>query len=247
MSYHTECDWCGAWLGEEADQATMRITIYHRGGRGTLDAKWAEETGVTRHFCAAPSEDTYHGHNRMGLVPDAHLDCCYERAIAAITGTKLAEPGLGMEWRLVGVSDAAEPPHTASKPAPKVPPPLTCDSDCTLQFAGKEITAELHEVIETRLATSYWYALPAAGIVSLDQVAAMTDDELLAIDRVGHGTVKALRQAIRERRGYDGLALAREVLEVLQEGLARIGELDPTRPALTNTLPALTAALAGTR
>ena len=54
MSYRTHCDWCGTHLAYEDDQAVMPVTIYHRRGKGALDAKWAEEVSVTRHFCARP-------------------------------------------------------------------------------------------------------------------------------------------------------------------------------------------------
>ena len=57
MSYRTHCDWCGTHLAYEDDQAIMPVTIYHRRGKGALDAKWAEEVSVTRHFCARPKAD----------------------------------------------------------------------------------------------------------------------------------------------------------------------------------------------
>src|SRR5688572_5567433 len=98
MSYRTHCDWCGEHLAYEDDQAIMPVTIYHRRGKGALDAKWAEEVGVTRHFCAAPK-----GEN--GARPPGTADKCYDRAIAAIKGTPVADPGMGMEWRLVPLDD----------------------------------------------------------------------------------------------------------------------------------------------
>ena len=121
MSYHTECDWCGAWLGHDDDQAQMTVTIKHRRGKGTLDAKWAEETKQTRHFCASPKEDTDEGgRNRAGLIPESELDSCYERAIAAMTRTELADPGMGMEWRLMRV-EKRETPKADEPEKPKAP------------------------------------------------------------------------------------------------------------------------------
>lgn len=110
MSYRIHCDWCGEHLGQDDDRALMPVTIQHPGVKTVLGVRWAEETEVTRHFCASPAEDTDHnGRNRMGLVPVRQFDSCYDRAIAAITRTKLEDPGLGMEWRLVPVGDNPRP------------------------------------------------------------------------------------------------------------------------------------------
>lgn len=206
MSYRTHCDWCGAYLAHDADRAVMPVTIEHPRGKGTLDARWAEETKATRHFCAAPKDTDLdrHGRNRMGLTPDDAPDCCYERAIAAIKGRELSDPGMGMEWRLMPVVDTEASLKPAAKPSPKVPDPPK-DLGQLVLFASREITAELHHIILTRLPTARKFVLPRAGITSLDQVAAMSDDELLALDGVGHGILRELRQAIRERRGIDGL------------------------------------------
>lgn len=43
------------------------------------------------------------------------------------------------------------------------------------------------------------YALPRAGITSLKQVSAMTDEEILALPGVGYKTLVLLRSAIAER------------------------------------------------
>src|SRR5450755_3005664 len=115
MAYRTHCAWCGAWLARDADYAEMSGTIHHRKGKSALDAKWAEEPCITRHFCASPREDTDRGgRNRAGLVPEDSFDRCYDRAIAAIEGTKLSDPGMGMEWRLMPVGDNESPPTAAT-------------------------------------------------------------------------------------------------------------------------------------
>ena len=246
MSYRTHCDWCGEYLAYDDDQAVMPVTIYHRGGgRSVLDARWSEETRVTRHFCASPKEDTDRGgRNRMGLAPVDSLDSCYDRAIAAIKGTKLGDPGMGMEWRLVEIrGDEPSAPAVPIKPAPKIPAPRSMDPTETVSFGGASVTRELYEVILEYVPTSYKYKLPQAGIVSLDQVAAMTDAELLVLKGIGPGIVTALRVAIRERTGYDGLTLAREIFEVLRTGLERIADDDSLHAVLADALPPLAAAL----
>lgn len=242
MSYRTHCDWCGAHLAYEDDQAIMPVTIYHRRGKGALDAKWAEEVGVTRHFCAAPkSEDGR---------PQGSGDKCYDRAIAAVKGTPVSDPGLGMEWRLVPI-EGEEQPATVAEPAAAaddgnaalVATPPTGDPADVVAFEDTRVTRELHEVLTTRLPSKRRGALPRAGIVSLDQVAVMSDDELLAIEGIGRGTLRRLREAVAERSDCDGTALARKVYELLQAGLPRLGDEDPLRAVLAEALPSLAAAL----
>jgi hypothetical protein len=233
MSYRTHCDWCGAHLAYEADQAIMPVTIYHRRGKGALDAKWAEEVGVTRHFCAEPkSEDGR---------PQGSGTKCYDRAMAAIKGTPVADPGMGMEWRLVAIEGDAQPATAADGDATSAPAAPAGDPAAVVAFENTHVTRELHDVITTRLASKRRGVLPRAGIVSLDQVAVMSDAELLAIDGVGRGTVRRLREAVAERR--DGTALARQVYELLQAGLPRLGQEDPLRAVLAGALPSLAAAL----
>ena len=219
MSYRTHCDWCGSHLAYEDDQAVMPVTIYHRKGKGTLDGKWAEETGVTRHFCAPPK--------RTNDAPPAadRRPSCYERAIEAIKGTTLDQPSMGMEWRLMPVNDGVPSPDEA------------------VELAGTKVTRELRDAIVQRLPAAKHAVLPDAGIVSLDQVAVMTDDELLAIAGLGPKTLKHLRDAVDARAGYDGLALARQVYALLQTGLERVGAEDPMHQVLAGALPALAAAL----
>ncbi len=232
MSYRTHCDWCGTHLAHEDDQAVMPVTVYHRRGKGALDAKWAEETGVTRHFCAhARDED---------LTEAGRQASCYERAIAAVRGTPLSDPGMGMEWRMMPV--AGEQPDVSAVVASKVPAP-GAELDDPVAFAETHVTRELHDVILRRLPASKRYVLPRCGIVSLDQVAVMSDDELLAIDGIGHRTLMLLREAVDDRMGFDGLTLARQVYALLEAGLPRLGEEDPMHLLLAGTMPTFAAAL----
>ncbi len=235
MSYRTHCDWCGTHLAYEDDQAIMPVTIYHRRGKGALDAKWAEEVSVTRHFCARPKA----GAN--GPVDDRER--CYERAIAAIKGTPVSDPGLGLEWRLVAIDDGEPAPRPKRDRAPGVPPPPATNPSEIFAFAGTHVTRELHEAVLRDLPSKRRRMLPQAGIVSLDQAAAMTDEQLLAIDGIGRGTVRRLREAILARDPDDGATLARKVYELLQAGLPRLEQEDPLRSVLAGALPSLAAAL----
>jgi hypothetical protein len=232
MSYRTHCDWCGTHLAHEDDQAVMPVTVYHRRGKGALDAKWAEETGVTRHFCAH--------HKDEDLTEPGRRASCYERAIAAVRGTPLSDPGMGMEWRMMPVAD--DQPVEPVAEAATVPAPAGALVD-PVAFADTHVTRELHDVILGRLPVNKRRVLPRCGIVSLDQVAAMSDDELLAIDGIGRRTLMVLREAVDDRVAFDGLALARQVYALLEEGLPRLGEEDPMHPLLSETLPTLAAAL----
>lgn len=250
MAYRTHCDWCNTHLGYEDDYAELRVTIHHRAGKGALDAKWAEEVDVTRHFCAGPKEDTDRGgRNRAGMVPDRDLDSCYARAIAAVTGTELADPGMGMEWRLMPIADEAPPktedpgkrPKAGIKAAIPAPP---ADPNEIVLFAGREITAELLQAL-MGVASGYREVLPLAGIVSLDQIVAMSDSELLAIDRVGPRMISALREAIAELRPYQrGIAVVREAFGLIVHGLDKVDRADPMHGPLARALQPLTDALA---
>lgn len=224
MSYRTHCDWCGEHLAYESDQAVMPVTIYHRKNKSTLDGKWAEETGVTRHFCAWPKRGS------EADSPDRRPSC-YERAVEAIKGTTLTAPSMGMEWRLVPVScDGAGAP--------------ALDPDDAVELAGTKVTRELYDALVARLPVAKHELLPAASIVSLDQIAVMTDGELLAIDGIGRRTLEQLREAVAGRERCDGLTLARKVFALLQAGLERVGEEDPMHTVLAGALPPLAAALA---
>jgi hypothetical protein len=243
MSYRTHCDWCGEHLAYEEDRAVMPVTIYHRKGRGTPEAKWIEETSVMRHFCVVPKSDGGDGHSRAELAAAGRPDTCYDRVIAAITGTKLGDPGMGMEWRMMPVADGEQRAAAiGGGPAPAPPVPAIDPSEI-VSFDGEQVTRELRDVIVERLSPKGRHVLARAGIASLDQVAAMTDDELLAIDGIGRRVLQALRQAIRDRDGYDGLTLARRVYELLQAGLPRLDEQDPVHAVLADALPSLAAAL----
>jgi hypothetical protein len=58
-----------------------------------------------------------------------------------------------------------------------------------------EATAELRDVLR-EVAPRCVYALPRAGVTSLDDVARLSDEQLLALPGVGQKTVDALRRAL---------------------------------------------------
>jgi len=92
----------------EKDHAEVRVTINRiEGVASALERRWAQEERATRHFCVGslPDKDYY---DRMGLDVPKVVDTfsCYAQAIAAITGTETTAPGMGMEWKLVPMSES---------------------------------------------------------------------------------------------------------------------------------------------
>jgi hypothetical protein len=87
MAYRTHCDWCGAWLARDADYAEMSGTIHHRKGKSALDAKWAEETCITRHFCAC--------RERTLTAADATAPDSFPRTASTGATTGLSRPSRG--------------------------------------------------------------------------------------------------------------------------------------------------------
>jgi hypothetical protein len=175
MSYRIHCDWCGVRIDSSDDQAIMPVTIKRK--RGTRHEPWAEETKTTRHFCVAaePEDLDRNGRDRMGLVPDADdAHSCYGRAVQAITGTELRDPGMGLEWRLVAVvRDDGSP----LRPTP--------DRQVSVDEGLERVMAALP--------ASYKYVLPRAGITSLSQLEELSDAEILALDRVGPAVLRVIR------------------------------------------------------
>ena len=181
----------------------------------------------------------------MGLEPEEVLDSCFARAMSALHGVELRDPGTGYEWRLMPLVDDTTRASTVdgvAEPKPQTVPDWNpSDSETMVRFAGKQITMEFAHVLR-KVTPSQKYVLPEAGICSLDQIAGMTDEELLAIDRVGPRMVSTLREAIRQRN--PGLATVREAFGVLVHGLDEIDPDDPMREPLAQALQPLTSALA---
>ena len=104
--------------------------------------------------------------------PQGSGDKCYDRAIAAIKGTPVGDPGMGMEWRLVPIegeeqprppSPRRRPPRPPSPSAPGRPAPATRRRRPrrVVAFEDTHVTRELHDVLTTRLATQAPRRAPA--------------------------------------------------------------------------------------
>lgn len=193
MGYRIHCNWCGENL-YKVDKAVLGVTIERRRANA-LEAKWAEETKPTMHFCVSPEPDRK-AYNRMGLEPDEHAgESCFDKAVSMIEGRELAEPDMGFEWQLVSV-DSDPKTDAATQPGRERPGSRGANY--------KPLEPDLRACVHSSLSSSCWFALPRAGISTFAQVEAMTDDELLAVSGVGHGTVKVLRAAIAERSEQGG-------------------------------------------
>lgn len=167
MSYYIECDWCGASL-HKREHATLEVKV-KRIRETTLKELWAAETKPTRHLCVTPKrhDDELDRMGLSGLVEDGEPSC-YERAIAAIRGREVTPPDMGLEWRLVRTPESPQP---------------------------RPVIADDLQAVLAKLVPKVRYALPRAGITTLEQVTEMTDEQLLRLDGVGQGTVDALRAA----------------------------------------------------
>jgi hypothetical protein len=93
MSYYVECNWCGANL-HGRDHAQLGVLIKRTRRR------LRDETRPMMHFCVADDGLDY---DRLGLEPGEEAESCLTRALAAVDGTELQQPDMGMEWRLVPV------------------------------------------------------------------------------------------------------------------------------------------------
>lgn len=194
MTYWIECDWCRRHLSSTSDDyATLDVKIYRVGSA-------LGETRQKRHLCVTPQDDR----NRMGLVndtdcPEEDRSSCYGKALAAITGTRLAPPDLGMRWVLAPDPDA---PATAA--------PV---DDAPSRSGSPPVLDPRLRAFMNRVGPRSRLALPRAGIHSLEQAERMSDDELLLLPGVGIGTVRALREfGVREEARTMVSRLAGDVL-----------------------------------
>lgn len=177
MGYRVHCDWCGEAL-YQVDKAVLPVTIA-RERSNELEAKWAADTLPTLHFCVSAQTD-HESYKRMGLRPVEDLEeSCFDRALAAIKGTKTKPPDMGMEWRLVSVGGS-----------PRTVRAEVADSLGTETVAGVE--PALRAVL-ARLSYRARLALPRAGIRTLEQLSSKTDEELLEVPGVGQGTLQTIR------------------------------------------------------
>lgn len=195
VSYRVHCNWCGKHLFRE-DRAVLEITVERRAAASRRERDWAQEQRPTLHFCVGENLDT----NRMGMsdmrVDDP--DSCFTRAIAAVNGRKTEPPNMGLEWRLVPVPGG---------PQERAPQPLT---------------EEMRGLID-RLPVAYRVVLPKAGIHSVDQLAEMSDEEILALPRVGPGILAIIRTVIEGRNGREPETLKDEATKAISIEQLEIG------------------------
>lgn len=191
MTFHINCDWCGASLYKK-DMAVIEVTIKRRRSNDH-ERILAQETRPTRHFCVNDEVN----YDRLGLPSDEDdLGSCYERAIATITGERTQPPNLGLEWRLMPVDEPRTPRSTIRRAAADA---QREERAAHADHVFESVEPALRRVIAERLPAARKFVLPRAGITTLDQVAAMSDEELLAIRGVGLGILRELRAAVAER------------------------------------------------
>jgi DNA-binding transcriptional regulator YiaG len=213
MSYWTECDWCGRCL-EGEDHAEMRVTIHRTKGRTELQAAWAKEVKQTRHFCVMPKDVELDdsGSDRMGMAPtESGQKSCYNRAIDAMTGSPITDPGKGYEWRLVSVEEE----HVERPPARTLASRFGSPEECAApdSVAIRQRAAAGTFISEAGITPRARHALIGADIVTLEEVAGRSEHELLALEGVGHGSIEQI-----------GTALASHGLPPLKRDLSVIGE-----------------------
>jgi len=125
----------------------------------------------------------------MGLVPDEpEFDSCYHRAIAAIRGRELSDPGMGFEWRLVAVEDKAPEPNCAEERQAN----RQANYDAAKADGGagelEEYGLEWQQTIRP---------LVRGGFVRVDDVAEASDEELLRLPRIGPKRLADIRRAVK--------------------------------------------------
>jgi hypothetical protein len=192
VTYIITCDWCGKHIGNETDCASLPVTVKRHGSgsrRPNLGAgrDWGQETLPTLFFCV--SSDGRDARDRMGLAaPRESPGGCFERAMDAIRGTPTETPDMGMEWRLVAVG-AADTDGRAHGNRPPAPVPVAADAD---------LAAYLDTLAPSARACLV-RALHGAGISTLEQIEAASDDDLMAINGISWNTRCKLRAFQAER------------------------------------------------
>jgi hypothetical protein len=178
--YHYECDYCGARINvQNVPYVTAAITFI----TGNQDRLGNPEKLVepTRFFHAHSTRGLEEC-DRLGIEVNAEKlgDCCYTRALKQLEGVPVTDPGKGLEWRLVPAE--SEQKRAASGKSHVVQ--VAVDADLT----------DFLETLATPHRTRTRRALGRAGIHTLDEVAARSDDELMALEGIG-GTLRCKLRA----------------------------------------------------
>jgi hypothetical protein len=191
--YHYQCDWCGKQINTERKQyvkASISIVTLEK---DRIREERVAQAEPTRFFHVTPlrSKDEW---DRLGLDievgSDDLGDCCYTRALRAIEGHDFDEPDAGLEWRLMPI-DGADEPVTQERSGSRRPPAQPVDADADLEaFYFTLAPSQRHKL---------WGQFEAQGISDLDQLSAMSDDELIALDGVAWLTRCKIREFIAAR------------------------------------------------
>lgn len=180
--YHCECDWCRERIDTDKQQY-VRASIKMVTGKSDSLGRPDDETEPTRFFHVTPlrSRDEW---DRLGIEVRSNEigDCCYTRALRAIEGGDFEAPDAGLEWRLMPVDGGGERGTTRQ-------PRVAADADLEAFFAT------LAPSPRHRL----WGRFDRQGISTLEQLDAMTDDELLALEGVAWVTRCKIRAFIAAR------------------------------------------------
>jgi hypothetical protein len=197
MGYYVTCNWCGESIGHDEDCATVPVEIKRRNkSRGILDREWAKEVRPTLHFHVSELEDR----DRMGLSAELNdePDCCYMRAMAVVKGRGTETPDMGMEWRLVPVDDdVSTTVDTASTVAGakghgnRTPAPVQVQADADLDALLATLAPSPRAALDR--------AFRRADISTLEQIEAMSDDDLMAINGIGWTTRCKIRTFLADR------------------------------------------------
>jgi len=202
VAYYTECNWCGADL-KGRDHASLPVKV-KRQRRGRLDAHWAEEVRPTLHFCVADDGADY---DRLGLDrPDGDADCCFTRALAAINGTSLEAPDMGLEWRLVPVGATVnEASDGEAEPVDEgvLAEPLW-ELDTHWSRRGKQIRTFSPSLIARGLDLTacptpfnvYWLREDGSYETVGDLRRAIEDESLLEVKRLGQKTFRWIKETV---------------------------------------------------
>jgi Helix-hairpin-helix domain len=116
---------------------------------------------------------------------------CGSRLLALLNGNPGGRVDMGMEWQLVEVSGALESDQRHRHSTPR---PVSADADLA------EFLATISDGHQTRTRN----ALAKAGLATLDEIAAMSDDDLMAINGIGWTLRTKMRHFIAAREAAAG-------------------------------------------
>jgi hypothetical protein len=169
MGIRVECDWCRQPI--EAGTPYVAVEV-----DGKVEGR--DVGGPARVYCGRRDGDR----------------SCAGRLLALLDANPGGPVDMGMEWRLVRIGDEARPPRgrrRGARPRSITTPPASVQADADLNAFLGTLTAG--SAGRTR------HACARQGISTLEQLDALTDDELIEIAGVGSDTRAKIRQFIAAR------------------------------------------------